>query len=254
LCQNIGSGGGGGGGSTYVIPTATDVVVTQGVRAGNGEVTIAYLAPTATTGQPPAILGSAPDATLRTPYSYAYPLSSEATVSLQDGTLPPGLTLSTEGVLSGTPKKPGTYTFTVAARNHVATALLSETLTVLPAPVANQADLGLAVSGARTGSVGSELTYRVSAVNHGPGTALSATTSVTIPSGWDFVSASGTGRQVGSHIEWTETTLVPNQAVAYELTLRPTRDRDVVLRADVNARGVDPEPGNNRASVPVTIG
>jgi hypothetical protein len=46
----------------------------------------------------------------------------------------------------------------VAARNHVATALLSETLTVLPAPVANQADLGLAVSGARTGSVGSELT------------------------------------------------------------------------------------------------
>src|SRR5262249_30448272 len=31
------------------------------------------------------------------------------------GTLPPGLTLSTSGVLSGTPTNPGTYTFAVTA-------------------------------------------------------------------------------------------------------------------------------------------
>ncbi len=56
------------------------------------------------------------------------------------------------------------------------------------------------------------------------------------------------------HVEWTEAALPPNQLVAYDLTLSPTRDRNVVLRADIDARGVDPEPGNNRVSVPVTIG
>jgi LPXTG-motif cell wall-anchored protein len=39
------------------------------------------------------------------------------TTTVTDGSLPPGLTLSPEGVLSGTPTQPGEYTFTVFAGN-----------------------------------------------------------------------------------------------------------------------------------------
>jgi LPXTG-motif cell wall-anchored protein len=49
----------------------------------------------------------------------ALEVASEAgyTTSVTAGSLPPGLALSPEGVLSGTPTTPGTYTFTVFADN-----------------------------------------------------------------------------------------------------------------------------------------
>lgn len=39
------------------------------------------------------------------------------TTSVTSGSLPPGLSLGTDGVLSGTPTTPGSYTFTVRADN-----------------------------------------------------------------------------------------------------------------------------------------
>lgn len=60
-CEGYGGGGGwyggagsgncrgGGGGSSYTVPLATNVTHTQGVRTGNGEVTISWASTTATT-------------------------------------------------------------------------------------------------------------------------------------------------------------------------------------------------------------
>jgi hypothetical protein len=80
--------------------------------------------PGITSGTPPAgASGSA--------YSFAFQASNYpyATFTLASGTLPPGLTLSPAGVLSGTPTQSGSYTFTIAAGNGVVT-LASQSVTL----------------------------------------------------------------------------------------------------------------------------
>ena len=70
--------------------------------------------------------------------SYSQTLSATGgtgskTFGVTSGTLPPGLTLSTGGVVSGTPTSTGTYDFTVTASDSVqATAAQSYTLTIIP--------------------------------------------------------------------------------------------------------------------------
>lgn len=65
------------------------------------------------------------------------------TESVTAGTLPPGLTLSPAGKLSGTPKVAGTYSFTVTARNSAGSARQAVSVTVRPLPV-------LSIGNART--------------------------------------------------------------------------------------------------------
>ena len=64
----------------------------------------------------PSITGNAPSGTIGAVYSYAYtPTGGTAplVVSLWSGTLPTGLTLSSTGVLSGTPTVAGSYSWVV---------------------------------------------------------------------------------------------------------------------------------------------
>lgn len=59
--------------------------------------------------------------TAGTPYSFQLQMlsyvSPSPTFTVIGGSLPPGLTLSPQGLISGTPTAPGTYQFTVAASN-----------------------------------------------------------------------------------------------------------------------------------------
>ncbi len=76
-----------------------------------------------TVQQAPSITNGPPsDANLNSSYSFAYTASGypAPTFSLSSGSLPPGLTLSTTGVISGTPTQTGTFTGTVTATNGVA--------------------------------------------------------------------------------------------------------------------------------------
>lgn len=83
---------------------------------GNESSPVAYFGP-----QPerPTITGDAPDCVLgesRPPYSpYQYSITGDAplTVSLLSGTLPPGLSISKSGLLSGQPTTNGLYSFTL---------------------------------------------------------------------------------------------------------------------------------------------
>lgn len=52
-------------------------------------------------------------------YTFAASGTTPITFMRASGTLPPGLTLASNGELSGTPTSPGTYTFTVSASNGV---------------------------------------------------------------------------------------------------------------------------------------
>lgn len=84
----------------------------------------------------PGVTGLPPVAEKGVAFSYEFTVtgSPAPTVTTVDAELPPGLTLSESGVLSGTPTKAGTYTFTVTASNGVdPDATLPVTLTVKPA-------------------------------------------------------------------------------------------------------------------------
>jgi hypothetical protein len=84
----------------------------------------------------PTIAGTPGQAQAGAPYTFAYSLGGEPapTVTVTAGSVPPGLTLSADGVLSGTPTSAGSYPVTLTATNPAsgATATLSSTIAVVP--------------------------------------------------------------------------------------------------------------------------
>jgi hypothetical protein len=111
-----GGGGGsssGGGGSSYLAPNALDTTIVSGVNTGNGSVRIDY----GSVDGPSIDQKPLPHATAGQPYSHTFSATGWPAASFTPvgGTLPAGLSLSSNGVLSGTLSQPGTYTFTVGA-------------------------------------------------------------------------------------------------------------------------------------------
>ncbi|TCO54984.1 ExeM/NucH family extracellular endonuclease [Actinocrispum wychmicini] len=84
-------------------------------------------------GVAPALTGTAPGGKVGSAYSFAYTLGGTSpTVTLASGTLPPGLTLSPNGTLAGTPTAAGDFTFTLAATNPFGTVSVNGTVHVDP--------------------------------------------------------------------------------------------------------------------------
>lgn len=82
----------------------------------------------ASNGTAPVFTQAAPPSgTVGTGYSYSYAASGTTpiTFTLGSGTLPSGLSLSTAGVLSGTPSAAGNFTFTITATNSIGSATTS---------------------------------------------------------------------------------------------------------------------------------
>ena len=90
------------------------------------------------TSPAPTIFQAVPgDGTVGVAYSFIYSTdeSSPVTFSVTSGTLPNGLSLSTSGVITGTPTQAGVYTGTVSASNGTppnATQNFSITVTLTP--------------------------------------------------------------------------------------------------------------------------
>lgn len=70
---------------------------------------------------PPALGGTPPNGTVNRPYHHAFTVTGEPTpsVSVTSGALPDGVTLSSDGVLSGTPTTSDRFEFTVTATNSI---------------------------------------------------------------------------------------------------------------------------------------
>jgi Metallo-peptidase family M12 len=101
--------------TTAVHVTALDSCGAAAVRYFNVTV-IAPTAPSITNGPPPSPV------VVGTFYSFAFTATGSPTFSVTGGTLPPGLSLSSVGVLSGTPTSAGTGSFpniTVTATNGI---------------------------------------------------------------------------------------------------------------------------------------
>ena len=101
--------------------------------AGNLAAPVPDSAPLLTADSPATV------ATVGTPYSYTFAAkgSPAPLFSVARGDLPPGLSLSTAGVLSGTPTQPGDYSFILRVGNRVKTvASNTHTIAVSPYPMA----------------------------------------------------------------------------------------------------------------------
>ena len=71
-----------------------------------------------------------PNATAGTPYSFQIAASGTAPITFSAANLPDGLSLSSNGLLSGTPTAAGSYSFTVTAANAAGSIQATLTLTV----------------------------------------------------------------------------------------------------------------------------
>ena len=93
------------------------------VAENGGQVTQFKIVPSL--GSPPAI------AALGALYSFTFPNSGSPTYAVTAGSLPPGITLSASGVLSGTPTSTGSYTFAITSTDSTgANTIESFSLTV----------------------------------------------------------------------------------------------------------------------------
>ena len=68
-------------------------------------------------GPPTITNGPPPGGTVGVAYNFSYASTGFPTFSVSAGALPPGLSLSPAGVISGTPTVPGTFSGTVRATN-----------------------------------------------------------------------------------------------------------------------------------------
>jgi predicted extracellular nuclease len=87
-------------------------------------------------GDPATIEGTPPAGTVGATYSYTFTLggTDPASASVTSGSLPPGLTLSTTGELTGTPTAGGTFAFTIRAANTYGSSEGTFTVRIAPAP------------------------------------------------------------------------------------------------------------------------
>jgi Calx-beta domain/Putative Ig domain len=158
-------------------------------------------------------------------------------VTLSSGTLPPGLSLSSAGRVSGTPTAAGTFAFTLSADNQVgAPATASYSLTVRPLPM-------VSVGAARrlegnTGSSVLQVPVR-----------LGRATTVPVTVSWNTVD--GTARSTSDYRYAGGTLTIP--AGTTSTTLPVTVYGDVTKEVDETFTVVLSRPTGARASTTVPL-
>jgi Putative Ig domain/Domain of unknown function DUF11 len=232
----------GGNGAYHVIPGSN---VGEVLESSQSQVTVPLSVPTA----------SPPQATAGIAYSQQLTAAGGTapyTWTVTSGTLPAGLTLTSDGTITGTPVTAGTSAFTVQATdsgNPAQTATGQLSLTV----AADKADLAVTVTGPATVTAGANVTYTLTVTDKGPA-AASSVTAVLATSGLAGVTPStgGTSNTVtifGTKLtgsRWTVASLAPGQSDTFTVTgSAPAAGKTASATGGALATTPDPDPLNN---------
>ena len=208
-------------------------------------------------GSSPGIDGTPPTARQGVRYSYQFQTFGfpSPTVSLSHGNLPPGLSLSHSGVLSGTPTSSGTSSFVVTASNGIdPDASIGVTLTVAPGVRAPRADLSVTLSAPTRVGHGRLLTATVTVTDTGPDPARAVITTLVVPQGLT-VTRTGGGTQVRSGLRFVQRGVARGSRRTYVVTLMAARGArgPRQLIAQTGSATADPNRRNNSATATVRV-
>ena len=186
------------GGTINLVYDGTTYTFTANYSGGDGnDLTLTY---TSAPPQAPQFVNAPPPSTAIVPFAYNFAFNASGypapSFSVTSGSLPPGLTLSAAGLLSGAPTQPGTYTGMVQAANGVSpVATQNFSITV------GQATTPAITSGSPPASVNIDGEYSFTFATTGYPAPTFSVTSGTLPPGITLTSAgvlSGTATQVGN--------------------------------------------------------
>jgi hypothetical protein len=148
-------------------------------------------------GPIPTIAPTLPSGEVGVPYSAATLSFQDANTTAHPGSdLPPGLSLSLDGVLSGTPTAAGSYSFYVAAGNLNGSQSMPTTITIdpapAPAPTPSVSAVGTNVLEGNAGRKTAPVVIVLSAASSTPVTVAWHTANGTAVAGKDYVAGHGT--------------------------------------------------------------
>lgn len=161
-----------------------------------------------------ALNGFPPAGTVGAPYSYQFDAEGtpEPTVTVV-GTLPPGLTVSPSGLLSGTPTKAGTYSFTLSAANGVDPAPSWSATVQIGTATPAVSIAGYRATEGNSGTKAFTFTISLSQASSTPVTVHWATANGTAKAGSDYVARSGAVTFAPGQTTRTVTVLVKGDRV-----------------------------------------
>ncbi|HEX7149892.1 MAG TPA: hypothetical protein VF618_00275 [Thermoanaerobaculia bacterium] len=170
----------------------------------------------------------------------------DATVQCTIALLPRNQFATFELVLAVQSSFTNTATVTSATNDP---APVSDTASVTTTVTAS-ADLAVTKNGPMSAAVGSEVTYQLTVVNHGPSTATSVTLTDTIPAGATFVSLTQTGGPTftcDNSVQCTIGSLLSGATATFDLVLRV--QSNFSNTATVTSTTSDPFEGNNTSTI-----
>ncbi|WP_052961215.1 MULTISPECIES: leucine-rich repeat domain-containing protein [Leucobacter] len=188
----------------------------------------------------PAITGTPGNGVVGTPYNFAFAVTGTPSpeVTITDGKLPDGLTLSNDDVTSGTPTQVGTFIFTVTATNSEGEATLTDqSITVASAETGATAPTIAGKPGA--GVVGASYDYAFTVTGNPV-----PTVKVTAGALPDGLSLSSTGRIKGT----------PTQAGTFIFTVTATNSEGEATLTNRSMAVSNADAKNPESNLPTTGG